>query len=132
MITIEIVVAIHGILIKRYGGSPGIRDRGALESAVNRPYQTFDGKELYETTVEKAAALIESLVKNHPFMDGNKRTGYTAMRILLRKDRRDVQATEEEKYDFVIKIARGCDNPALDTYLTPSCRVKDRPVPVHL
>jgi len=107
MITIEVLVSIHGILIKRYGGTPGIRDRGALESAVNRPYQTFDGEELYKTSVEKAAALIESIVKNHPFMDGNKRTGYAAMRILLRKSQKDIQATEEEKYEFVIKIAEG-------------------------
>lgn len=107
MITVEVVVSIHGILIKRYGGSPGIRDIGALESAANRPYQTFDGEELYRTAVEKAAALIESLVKNHPFMDGNKRTGYAVKRILLRKDRKDIQATEEEKYEFVIRIAEG-------------------------
>lgn len=107
MITIEVLVTIHGILIKRYGGAPGIRDRGALESAVNRSYQTFDGEELYKTSAEKAAALIESIVKNHPFMDGNKRTGYAAMRILLRKGRKDIQATEEEKYEFVIKIAEG-------------------------
>ena len=107
MITIEVVVSIHGILIKRYGGASGIRDRGALESAVNRPYQTFDGEELYKTPVEKAAALIESTVKNHPFIDGNKRTGYAPMRILLRKGRKDIRATEEEKYEFVIKIAEG-------------------------
>jgi len=62
MITIEVVVGIHGILIKRYGGSPGNRDKGALESAVNRPYQTFEGETLYKTSVEKAAALIESIV----------------------------------------------------------------------
>ncbi|MCB9082312.1 MAG: type II toxin-antitoxin system death-on-curing family toxin [Lewinellaceae bacterium] len=107
MITLEVVVSIHGILIKRYGGIPGIRDRGALESAVNRPYQTFNGEGLYKTSVEKAAALIESIVKNHPFLDGNKRTGYSAMRILLRKDRKDIQASEEEKYEFVLNIAEG-------------------------
>ena len=80
MITLEIVIGIHAVLIKRYGGSLGIRDEGALQSAVSRPYQTFDGKELYKTTVEKAAALIESLVKNHPFIDGNKRIGHAAMK----------------------------------------------------
>ncbi len=84
-----------------------MRDMGALESAVNRPYQTFDGEDLYKTVVEKAAALIESIVKNHPFIDGNKRTGYVSMRILLLKGQKDVQATEEEKYEFVIKIAAG-------------------------
>jgi death-on-curing protein len=107
MITLEIVIGIHAVLIRRYGGSPGMRDEGALQSAVSRPYQTFDGEELYKTTVEKAAALIESLVKNHPFIDGNKRTGYVSMRILLRKNQKDVKATEEEKYEFVINIANG-------------------------
>ena len=107
MITFELVVGIHQILIKKYGGPGGIRDEAALHSAVNRPYQTFDGEELYETPLEKAAALIESLIKNHPFIDGNKRTGYVTMRILLKKDRKDVKATEEEKYEFVIKIAAG-------------------------
>jgi len=107
MITFELVVGIHKILIKKYGGSAGIRDEAALHSAVNRPYQTFDGEELYKTSVEKAAALIESLIKNHPFIDGNKRTGYVTMRILLKKDRKDVKATEEEKYEFVVKVAAG-------------------------
>jgi death-on-curing protein len=107
MITFELVVGIHQILIKKYGGPSGIRDEAALHSAVNRPYQTFDGEELYETSVEKAAALIESLIKNHPFIDGNKRTGYVTMRILLKKNQKDVKATEEEKYEFVIRIAAG-------------------------
>jgi len=105
MITIEVVVSIHGILIKRYGGASGIGDRAALKSAVNRPYQTFGGEELYKTSVEKAAALIESTVKNHPFIDGNKRTGYAAMRILLRKDRKDIRATEEEKYEEAVHFS---------------------------
>lgn len=107
MITFELVVRVHRILIKKYGGPTGLRDEAALHSAVNRPYQTFDGEELYETSVEKAAALIESLIKNHPFLDGNKRTGYVTMRILLNKDRKDIRATEKEKYEFVIKIAAG-------------------------
>lgn len=59
------------------------------------------------SAVEKAAALIESIVKNHPFMDGNKRTGYAAVRILLRQGRKDIKATEEAKYESVIKIAEG-------------------------
>lgn len=105
MITFELVVSIHRVLIKKYGGIAGLRDKNVLESAVNRPYQTFDGQELYTTTVSKAAALIESIISNHPFMDGNKRTGYVAMRVLLRKDRKDIAATEGEKYDFVIRIA---------------------------
>lgn len=61
-------------------------DESVLESVVNRPYQTFDGEELYKTSIEKAAALFESIMKKHPFIDGNKRTGYGSMRILLKKN----------------------------------------------
>ncbi len=85
MIQIEEVINIHDILIDRFGGSHGIRDHNALESAINRPFMTFDQKELYPTQTEKAAALIESLISNHPFLDGNKRIGYVMMRYFLSK-----------------------------------------------
>ena len=107
MITVALVLGIHRVLISRYGGHPGIRDEQGLKSAVARPYQTFDGNDLYTTPVEKAAAIIESIVVNHPFMDGNKRTGYVLMRILLLDNKMDTTADEEDKYEFVIKIASG-------------------------
>ena len=107
MITIELVLGIHRVLIKRYGGHPGLRDESGLKSAIARPYQTFDGKDLYASSLEKAAAIIESIVVNHPFMDGNKRTGYVLMRILLLDDNKTVKAGVDEKYDFVIRIASG-------------------------
>jgi death-on-curing protein len=68
-------------LIERFGGSVGIHDLGALESALAQPRMTFGGEELYPTIVEKAAALGFSLIQNHPFVDGNKRTGHAAMEI---------------------------------------------------
>lgn len=105
--TIENAIKIHDILIERYGGATGIRDKNLLESALSRPYQTFDRKELYNTTVEKAAALIESIITNHPFLDGNKRFGYVAMRLLLLEEGLDIDAKEDEKYNFVIAIAEG-------------------------
>jgi death-on-curing protein len=80
MITVEVVLGIHRVLIKKYGGHPGVRDQTLLKSAIARPYHTFDGKDLYHTSLEKAAAIIESILINHPFMDGNKRTGYVLMR----------------------------------------------------
>lgn len=107
MITINQAIKIHGLLIDRYGGLNGIRDRNLLESALLRPYQTFDRKELYKTSIQKAAALIESLITNHPFFDGNKRFGYVAMRLLLLDDGLDIKATEDEKFEFVIDIAQG-------------------------
>jgi death-on-curing protein len=107
MIDIQDVIRIHEILIDNFGGSKGVRDRGLLESAISRPFQTFDKVDLYSNPVEKAAALIESVLINHPFVDGNKRIGYVLMRLLLIEFGFDIIAAEEEKYDFVIKIAEG-------------------------
>lgn len=78
-----------------------------LESAIQRPNVTFDGKDLYPSAIDNASAIIESIVKNHPFSDGNKRTGYILMRLILLKSNMDIEAAEKEKYDFVIKIVEG-------------------------
>ncbi len=107
MISIEDVLAFHEKLISKFGGASGIRSFELLESALIRPYQTFDGKSLYPTSIDKAAAIIESVVKNHPFIDGNKRTGYVLMRLLLMQEGLDIKAKMEEKYAFVIQIASG-------------------------
>ncbi|MBN2666120.1 MAG: type II toxin-antitoxin system death-on-curing family toxin [Bacteroidales bacterium] len=107
MITIDNAITIQNILIQKFGVTSGVRDRNLLESALLRPYQTFDKKELYKTSIEKAAALFESLITNHPFLDGNKRFGYVAMRLLLLDSDIDIIATEDEKYEFVISIAIG-------------------------
>ena len=92
---------IHEILINSFGGSHGIRDINLLDSALSRPFQTFDGKELYPTPIEKAASLIESILLNYPFIDGNKRTGYAIMRLFLINEGLDIKASQKEKYDFV-------------------------------
>ena len=105
MISVKEALVIHELAIDKFGGSYGVRDMNLLESAISRPYATFDGQELYPNPVDKVAAIIESIIKNHPFSDGNKRTGYTLMRLVLLKSKWDIDATEEEKYDFVIKIA---------------------------
>ena len=68
------VLFIHDQVIRRTGGSYGVRDLGLLESAVYRPQTTFDAQDLYLSIFDKAAALLQSLLKNHPFIDGNKRT----------------------------------------------------------
>ena len=97
----------HRLVIEMFGGSHGIRDYNALEAALARPFQTFDNKDLYPTTIHKAASLIESMLSNHPFIDGNKRTGYVIMRIYLIQNALEIIATQDEKYDFVIKVASG-------------------------
>ncbi|KYG79138.1 type II toxin-antitoxin system death-on-curing family toxin [Roseivirga echinicomitans] len=107
MISEREVLEIHSILIGRFGGSEGVRDQELLDSALNRPYQTFDGQELYPSPVDKAAAIIESIVKNHPFVDGNKRTGYVLARLLLMNEQRDIHANQKDKYQFVISTSTG-------------------------
>lgn len=82
-LTLEQILAIHDDQIERYGGSHGIRDIGLLESAVFRPQSTFDGEELYPNTFEKAAVLLHSLLLNHVFMDGNKRTSIVSILVFL-------------------------------------------------
>jgi death-on-curing protein len=90
MIDIKDVLNIHNILIDKFGGSKGIRDIGLLESAINRPFATFDNKDLYPTPTEKAAAILESILINHPFLDGNKRTAYVLMRLILLENGLDI------------------------------------------
>jgi death-on-curing protein len=98
---------IHNILIDEYGGAKGIRDLKGLESALARPFATFDGVDLYPTPIDKAAALFESLIIAHPFLDGNKRVSYVLMRLLLLEHRIDIYATQDEKFNFVIAASTG-------------------------
>jgi death on curing protein len=107
MILIEDILRVHQFSIDKYGGGNGIRDMGGLESAIARPFQTFGGNDLYPTIFEKAAALGESLIINHPFIDGNKRTGFIGMVSLLEDDGYLLTATQEEAYIFTIKISTG-------------------------
>ena len=107
MIEFDSVIEIHETLIKQFGGISGIRDKNLLISAISRPSSGTKDQEFYPSPAQKAAAIIESIVKNHPFIDGNKRTGYVLMRIVLLEFGFDIKASEDEKYDFVIKIASG-------------------------
>lgn len=107
MISVEQVEKIHDILIEKFGGARGIRDRSILESGIGRPFQTFDGIELYPHPIEKAAAIFESIISNHPFIDGNKRTAYVLLRLLLKQHDLDLTVDQQEKYRFVISAAKG-------------------------
>ncbi|MDC0831535.1 type II toxin-antitoxin system death-on-curing family toxin [Geitlerinema sp. CS-897] len=91
------VLALHRRLIERSGGALGIRDFGLLESAIAQPRMTFGGEDLYSTEIEKAAALGFSIVMNHPFVDGNKRTGHAAMETFLLLNGREIRATVDEQ-----------------------------------
>ena len=107
MIKIEEVFELHEKSILDYGGSRGLRDIGLLQSALARPFQTFGGEDLYPTIFEKAAALGESLINNHPFIDGNKRTGMLCMTALLMVNNYTFIASSNEFYNFVINISTG-------------------------
>ena len=108
MIPFDVVIFLHNLLIDEFGGSKGIRDRGSLEAAINRPFATFAGQDLYPSAVEKAAAIFESIIINHPFIDGNKRTAYALLEyLLLNRAGVRLDAGFEEKYDMVIKASKG-------------------------
>jgi len=84
-----------------------VRDENGLKSALERPFSGFGETEFYPSPEEKAGAILESVVKNHPFIDGNKRTGYVLMRLVLMNFGKDIKATQDEKYNFVIAVASG-------------------------
>lgn len=91
----------HKHLIERYGGAPGIRDVGALESALHRPQTGY-----YETLIHEAAALCESLVQNHPFVDGNKRVAFAVVDVFLRINGYTITAPSAAIYNHVMKLLR--------------------------
>ncbi len=103
----EQVLFIHARLIAETGGEHGLRDLGLLQSAVNRPQATFDGKDLYLDIFQKAAALMESLVNNHPFIDGNKRTGITSAALFIQINGFYLTASNREVESFTYSVASG-------------------------
>ena len=107
MISFNEAIAIHELLIESFGGSKGIRDKAALQSALSRPFQTFEQNDLYPNAEDKAAAILESVIVNHPFIDGNKRMGYIFMRLTLLQFGMDLQATQDEKFEMVMAVAKG-------------------------
>jgi death-on-curing protein len=107
MILLSTVISVHQKLIETHGGTIGIRDEAGLISALSRPFQQFDFKDLYDDDLKKAASLVESIISNHPFLDGNKRTAYVILRLFLINKGYDINATEDEKYQFIIDIASG-------------------------
>lgn len=98
------VLAIHNQMIKRFGGSFGVRDMGLLESAVGRPQASFDGQDLYVDIFDKAAALLQSLLKNHPFVDGNKRTALTSAGVFLKINGYKLVNAHKEEVAFAIRV----------------------------
>ena len=103
----EQVLKLHSQLIESFGGSDGVRDENLLDSALESPFQTFDGEELYPTLQAKAARLGYGLIKNHCMIDGNKRIGAHAMLVFLELKGVEIEYTQKDLYETVLAVADG-------------------------
>ena len=103
----EQILKIHTSLIQATGGSDGIRDEGMLDLALNNPFQSFGGKELYPSVQAKAARLCFCLVKNHAMLDGNKRLGTHVMLVFLALNGYELSYSQKELSDIILALASG-------------------------
>ena len=101
------VTALHSALIREFGGIDGIRDEGLLESALAAPFQTFGGEPVYPSLQAKAAQLGFGLIRNHPFVDGNKRIGAHTMLVFLAVNGIELRYEQQELIDIVLSVAAG-------------------------
>lgn len=101
------ILFIHARLIEETGGESGLRDLGILRSAISRPQATFDENDLYPDIFHKAAALLESLINNHPFVDGNKRTGIVSTGLFLQTNGHPFSASQDDLAAFTLSVAKG-------------------------
>ena len=106
-LTRDEILLIHERLIKRYGGSYGIRDENLLDSALNIPFQSFGGIEFYPSVIEKAVRLCFGLVKNHPFIDGNKRIGAMVLLSTLDLNNISVRTNNTELVEVILSLSTG-------------------------
>ena len=106
-LTLAEVLEIHRRVLAQSGGAPGIRDLGAVESALAQPAMTFGGRHLYPTIADKAGAMCFSLVMNHPFVDGNKRVGHAAMETFLVLNGYELRANIDDAATTILQLAAG-------------------------
>jgi death-on-curing protein len=107
MLSRNVVLALHDAALAANGGLAGVRDEALLDSALAQPAMSFGGVALYPTLIEKAAALGFSLIANHPFVDGNKRVGWSAMLVALELNGVSVMLDEDEEVNAALAIAAG-------------------------
>src|SRR5215203_5832775 len=101
------VLFFHTVSIEQYGGSAGVRDRESLLAAIERPWQGTFGQDRFSAPFEKAAALRESIIRRHPFVEGNKRTATASASYLLSTFGYEVEAEQQELEDFALRVAEG-------------------------
>lgn len=106
-LSVEQILLLHQAQLEKFGGGSGLRDRGGLESAAARPAMTFGGEDLYPDVAAKTAALMHSLVMNHPFVDGNKRVGAAAAEVFVLLNGWRLEATDAEFEQITLTAARG-------------------------
>jgi len=117
-LTLPEVLELHRQVIRQSGGAMGVLHLPALESALAQPRMTFAGEDLSPTLVEKAAALGYALIQNHPFVDGNKRTGHAAMEVFLVLNGHEIRAAVDEQEQIILEVAAGeRDREALTEWL---------------
>lgn len=107
LLSVAQVIALHDRALDRYGGKSGIRDQGALASAVAQPAMEAFGAELYPSLVEKAAAYLFFLARNHAFDDGNKRTAYASSAVFLLMNGLEFPNNDDGLFELVLESARG-------------------------
>lgn len=122
-LTLLEVLAIHDRLLVEFGGAGGIRDPGGLESALFRPQTGY-----YDDTVAEAAALLESLLVNHPFVDGNKRTAFAVADIFLRMNGHRIVATTEDAYEAIVGALEASEG----RFVRLEMWLRNHVVPTHL
>lgn len=106
-LSLDEVLELHDDQIYSFGGTPGVRDEGLLESALAQPQATFGGQFLHSTISEQAAAYLYHIAMNHPFIDGNKRTAFGVTDTFLRLNGCTLNLTDDRAYDLVMRVARG-------------------------
>ena len=106
-LTIHQVLLLHSELVHETGGEDGLRDEGLLDAALNAPFASFGGIDVYPSIQQKAARLCFGLVKNHAFIDGNKRIGAHVMLMFLALNRVELVYTQEELVQIILNIAAG-------------------------
>jgi len=103
-ISLDIVLAIHDDMVEKYGGNSGIRDLGLIQSAIARPQSSFQGEELYANIFDKAAALFHSIILNHAFIDGNKRTAMVSVARFLSINEYTFDVNDKEFVNFPLQV----------------------------
>ena len=106
-LSLDEVLELHADQISSFGGTPGVRDEGLLESALAQPQATFGGDFLHPTISEQAATYLYHIAMNHPFIDGNKRTAFAVTDTFLRLNGCALNLTDDRVYDLVMRVARG-------------------------